>query len=158
MAQYGEAAAFFRDWAARKFAGEDLDSLIDWDPTVPAHSDAENLAPEGDLHGAILIDPFYDSGPKLGQPRSFEELWAGAVFELHNINNGKHFVRLHKEAVDGRISKRNYVAEIVKYEVLAAQQTRAFYVQAFLPFAARQKLPTDPGLWFTAWWDRPDEG
>jgi tetratricopeptide (TPR) repeat protein len=157
MAQYGRQSAFLRSWAARKFAGEDFGSLIDWDPTPPIHSDAEHLAPENNLHGCILIEPNYTSGPKQGQPRSFEELWAGAVFELHNINNAKQFVRLHEEAAQGKVSRHDFVAAMLKYEVLAAQQTRAFYVQKFLPFAARQKLPTDPALWFSNWWDQPDE-
>lgn len=157
MAQFGDEAAFLRSWAARKFAGEDLGSLIDWDPTPPLHSDAEHFAPEGKLHGAILIEPRYENGPMRGQPRSFEELWAGAVFELHNINYAKEFVRLHKEAADGKIAKDDFVSGIVKYEVLAAQQTRAFYVQMFLPFAAKKKLATDPALWFASWWIKPDE-
>jgi len=76
---------------------------------------------------------------------------------LQNINYAKEFVRLHKEAADGKVSKGDYVSGIVKYEVLAAQQTRAFYVQAFLPFAAKKKLPTDPTLWFANWWVQPDE-
>jgi tetratricopeptide (TPR) repeat protein len=157
MAQYGDEAAFLRNWAARKFAGEDVGSLIDWDPTVPLHSDAENLAPEGKLHGSIMIEPRYTDGPKQGQPRSFEELWAGAVFELHNINYAKEFVRLHKEADQGKVSKRDFVSGIVKYEVLAAQQTRAYYIQEFLPFAINKKLPTDATLWFTNWWVQPDD-
>ncbi len=157
MAQFGEENEFLRTWAARKFAGEDLGSLVDWDANAPLHSDAEHVAPEGKLHGAILIEPHYTDGPKQGQARSFEELWAGAVFELHNINNAKEFVRLHKEAEQGRVSKDDYVAGIVKYEMLAAEQTRAFYVQEFLPFAAKKKLPTEPGLWFTLWWVRPEE-
>ncbi len=98
MAQYPDQAEFLRAWAARKFAGEDIGSLIDWDPTPPLHSDAEHLAPEGNLHGCILLEPRYSDSPKQGQARSFEELWAGAVFELHNINYAKEFVRLHKEA------------------------------------------------------------
>ncbi len=46
MAQYGEEIEFLRSWAARKFAGEDMGSLIDWDSTPPLHSDAEHIAPE----------------------------------------------------------------------------------------------------------------
>jgi tetratricopeptide (TPR) repeat protein len=157
MAQYSDEAEFLRSWAARKFAGEDMGSLIDWDSNAPLHSDAEHVAPEGKLHGAILIEPQYADGPKQGQGRSFEELWAGAVFELHNINNAKEFVRLRKEAEEGKISKEDYVAGIVKYEMLAAQKTRAYYVQVFLPFVEKKKLPTEPGLWFTLWWVRPDE-
>jgi len=157
MAQYSEDTAMFRDWAARKFAGEDLGSLIDWESTPPLHSDAEHIAPDDKHHGAILIEPRYNDGPRQGQGRSFEELWAGAVFELYNINNAKEFVRLRKEAEEGRISKDDYVASILKPEMRAAQQTRAFYADVFLPFAAKKKLPTEPGLWFTLWWVRADD-
>ncbi|MGD0381979.1 MAG: tetratricopeptide repeat protein, partial [Thermoguttaceae bacterium] len=45
----------------------------------------------------------------------------------------------------------------LKYEMLTAQQIRAFYVQVFLPFAARKKLPTDPALWYAVWWVQPDD-
>ncbi|MGW8255919.1 MAG: tetratricopeptide repeat protein [Thermoguttaceae bacterium] len=157
MAKYGKQASFLTDWAARKFAGEDLGSLIDWDPTPPLHSDAEHLAPEGAAHGAILLEPRGGSRATRDQLRSFEELWAGAVFELHNINNSLQFVRLRDKASKGEISRRQYVAAIVKHEVLAAQQTRAFYVRFFLPFVIEHKLSTDPSLWFTNWWDQPDE-
>ena len=95
----------------------------------------------------------YSSGPNKGQPRGFEELWAGAAFELHNINYARQFLRLHEEAAEGKLTKEQFVADIWKYEYLAAQRTRAFYVQVFLPWAEKQKLPTDPGLWFAAWWE-----
>ena len=45
MSQFGSEADFLRDWAARKFAGEDLGSMIDWDNSPPLHSDAEHIAP-----------------------------------------------------------------------------------------------------------------
>ncbi len=66
------------------------------------------------------------------------------MFELHNINYAKEFVRLHKEADRGQSLQTNFVSGIVKYEVLAAEQTRAFYRADVPPFAARKKLPTDP--------------
>ncbi len=85
MAQFGPESEFLRQWAARKFAGEDLGTPIDWDPSPPQHSDAEHLAPAGDEHAAILVAADYQSGPKQGRPRAFEELWAGAIYELHNV-------------------------------------------------------------------------
>ncbi len=156
MAEYKAEAAFLRDWAARKFAGEDLGSPIDWDPSPPLHSDAEHLAPGDGENAAILVAATYDSGPKQGSPRSFEELWAGAIYELHNVNFAREFVRLNDEAAQGKVSKTAFVAGIVKYELRAAQQTRAFYVQVFLPWAEKMKLKTDPALWFCDWWDTPE--
>ena len=157
MAENAEEAEFLRTWAARKFAGEDLGSLIDWDPTPPLHSDAEHLAPDKNMHGAVLIEPRYTDGAKRGRPRSFEDLWAGAVFELHNINYAKEFVRLHNEASQGKVAKDDFVSGILKFEVLAAQQTRGFYVDVYLPFAAKKKMSTDPELWFGSWWVQPDD-
>jgi tetratricopeptide (TPR) repeat protein len=154
MDQFGDEAKFLRDWAARKFAGEDFGDLIDWDPASPLHSDAEHLAP-GD-HGeraAILVEANYSGGPQAGKPRSFEELWAGAIYELHNVDYAREFKQLNKDADRGRVSKRAFVAGILKYELMAAQRTRAFYVQVFLPWAEKKRLPTDPRLWFCDWWD-----
>lgn len=157
MAQFGDETEFLRQWAIRKFAGEDLGTLIDWDPSPPLHSDAEHMAPSETEHAAILVAPVYDAGPKQGKPRSFEELWAGAVFELHNINNAREFVRLNDLADQGKISKRSFVAGILKPELRASQQTRAFYLQVFLPWAEKKKLPTDATLWFGDWWDTPEK-
>ena len=156
MAQFAADSDFLRQWAARKFAGEDFGSLVDWDPSPPLHSDAEHLAPGDGDNAAILVAAAYERGPKSGQPRSFEELWAGAIYELHNVTYAKEFVRLNDEAGRGAISKTAFVAEIVKYELRAAQQTRAFYVDVFLPWAAKKKLPTDPTLWFCDWWIAPE--
>jgi tetratricopeptide (TPR) repeat protein len=157
MAEYAEEADFLRIWAVRKFAGEDLGSLVDWDPEPPTDSDAEHTAPDETDHGSIQVHPRYTHGSNAGQPRGFEELWAGAIFELHNINNAKLFVKLHEDAGEGKLTKEEFVGGIVRHEVVAAQQTRAFYLTVYLPFAARHKLHTQPSLWFAEWWDQPDE-
>jgi tetratricopeptide (TPR) repeat protein len=156
MADFGDGSKFLRDWAARRFAGEAFGEPIDWDPSPPLHSDAEHLAPGGGEHAAILVEAHYTSGPKEGKPRQFEELWAAAVYELHNVNYAREFVRLNDEADRGRVSKEAFVSGILKYELQAAQRTRAFYINVFLPWVEKQKLPTDPTLWFCDWWDTPD--
>ena len=156
MAQYGREANFLTDWATKKFAGEDFGDPIDWDPSPPLHSDAEHLAPGHGMHAAILVQPNYAGGPMEGKPRTFEELWAGAIYELHNVNYAKEFIRLSDEADEGRVTKDAFVAGILRYELAAAQRTRAFYVQVYLPWAEKKKLATDPSLWFCGWWDTPE--
>ena len=153
MAKHPEQAEFLRRFAARKFAGESLGSLIDWDPTPPEHSDAEQYAPGPNEHGGILLELFND----YRRHRSFEELWAGAIYELHNINYAKHYIDFHRKAKEGKVTRREFVAGIVKYEVLAAQETRAFYAELYLPFVQKNGLSTDPSLWFAEWWEQPDE-
>jgi tetratricopeptide (TPR) repeat protein len=157
MAEHPVEAEFLRIWAVRKFAGESLGSLIDWDPEPPTDSDAEHTAPDETDHGSIQVHPRYTHGRRAGRPRGFEELWAGAIYELHNINNAKYFVDLHNRAAEGKLSKEEFVGGIVKHEVVAAQETRAFYLNVYLPFAAKQGLATQPSLWFAQWWEQPDE-
>jgi tetratricopeptide (TPR) repeat protein len=157
MAEHADDAEFLRVWAERKFAGEDLRSLIDWEKEPPRDSDAEHTAPDEENHGSIQVHPEYTHGRRAGEPRRFEELWAGAIYELHNINNAKRFVELHKQAGEGKLTKEQFVGGIVHHEVVAAQQTRAFYLTVYLPFAAKKKLSTRPSLWFAEWWDQPDE-
>jgi Flp pilus assembly protein TadD len=156
MADFPEQAGVLRDWAARKFAGEDFGALIDWDPSPPLDSDAEHLAPDGADHAMILVQADYDEGAHAGEPRSFEELWAGAIYELHNVVYAREFVRLNNEANQGKVSKEAFVLGILKYELRAAQQTRAFYLQVFVPWAEKNRQATDPSLWFCNWWDTPD--
>ncbi len=157
MAEFFEDSAVLRDWAARKFAGEDFGEPIDWDPTPPRDSDAENVAPVGEQRGRIRVAAVHQFGPEEGKPRNFEQLWAGAVFELHNINYAREFLKLHQQAARGEVTKEEFVAGIWKYEYQAAQKTRAFYAHVFLPIAAAKKLQTDPGLWFASWWEEADE-
>ncbi len=156
MAQYSEETEPFRRWAARKFAGEDFAAPIDWDPSPPLHSDAEHLAPDGDTHAAILVAKNYTEGPKVGRPRPFEELWAGAVYELYNVTYSREFARLNDEADQGKVTKEGFVGSILKHELAASERTRAFYVNVFLPWAEKKKLSTDPSLWFCDWWDSPE--
>lgn len=156
MNRYGADADFLRRWAARRFAGEGIGPPIIWDPTPPLHSDAEHLAPTNDEPGAILVERFYTDGPKRGAERSFEELWAGAIYELHNIGYAKHYVWLNDQAARGRVSKAAFVAGILRYELQAAQQTRAFYVNLYLPWVEKKKLGSDPSLWFADWWPDPN--
>lgn len=156
MNRHGAEADFLRRWAEAKFAGEDFGEPIDWDSSPPLHSDAEHLAPDGNDNAAIMIEEKYTEGPHRGQPRSFEELWAGAVFELYNVSFARDFIRFHEDAEQGKLTKEEFVGGILKLELLAAQQTRAFYLNQFLPFAAKKKLKTDPTLWFCEWWDSPD--
>jgi len=153
MTQFGKETEFLNQWAARKFAGEDFGEPFDWDPTPPKDSDAENVAPVNGRRGLIRVEAVHSFGPKRGAPRTFEEVWAAAVFECHNITYARKFLQFHQEAAAGKLTKGQFVAGIWKYEYLAAQQTRAFYVQVFLPWAEKKKLPTDPGLWFAAWWE-----
>ncbi|NQU22883.1 MAG: tetratricopeptide repeat protein [Candidatus Nealsonbacteria bacterium] len=157
MATHGEDAGVLGAWAVRKFAGGDLSLLIDWDPELPTHSEAEHVAPMRGRRARIRVHPKYLDEPDEEKDRPFEELWSNAVYELHNLGFARDFVELHNDAFAGEVSKEEFVAGILQLEHLAAQQTRAFYARVYLPWAKEQKLATDPSLWFADWWETAEE-
>ncbi len=157
MAVQGEDAVVLGAWAVRKFAGGDLGLLIEWDPEPPTDSEAEHVSPMRGRRARIRVHAKYMDGPEEGKQRSFEELWSNAVYELHNLGFARDFIELHKEAFAGKVDKEEFVAAILQLEHLAAQQTRAFYVRVYLPWAKEKELETDPSLWFADWWETAEE-
>jgi tetratricopeptide (TPR) repeat protein len=149
MAQLGEKAAPLCEWAARKFAGEDLHERVFWDPTEPrGPTAAEHQTPLPGKPGRIRLRAKYVTGATAGQPRSFEELWQNAVFELHNIAGAETFLRIWDDAIKGRLSRSEYVTKVIECESRAADSTRAFYIRVFLPLARQWRLPTHPTNWY----------
>src|SRR5262245_57989986 len=45
-------------WAARKFAGEDLEDTIDWDPTPPREASADHSVPWEERRGSIRVSKY----------------------------------------------------------------------------------------------------
>ena len=132
----------------RKFAGEDLQQRIFWDPTdPPPWTNADNLPPTAEHPGSIRVNKSYGSGPDATKEWSFEEMWGSAVFELYNITSAKDFERLHADAAAGRLSKPEFVTKVYGVESRAAEQTRTFYIHVFLPWAKDHGVSTDPRLW-----------
>lgn len=156
MEQYGEKAELLYKWAARKFASEDLNQKIFWDPAEPLFSTADNV-PSPDGSGFIRVSGKHIQGPKKGKERSFEEMWRDAIFELYNINNGKKFWKLRDEAAEGKLSKEEFVGKTIEYESQAAEKIRAFYIRVFMPWANEHHVPTHPPLWYLAQRSDPSE-
>ncbi len=139
-------------WAVRRMAGEALGEPIDWDPSPPLDSEAEHVAPTDGRRGRIRVKPYDDAMPEAEPDEVFEALWSHVVFELHNIGFVPRFNALRRQAAGGRLSKRQFIERIFRYEHEAIQQTRGFYMKVHLPWAAEKGLRTDPGLWFADWW------
>ncbi len=140
-------------WAIRKFAGEDTGVTIDWDPTLPQSGMlAEHRIPTPDQRGAIRIAKIHPSEPRQGSPLTFEELWHGVVFELHNIMNAKEFLQLHNGAVSGEHKRDDYILNNFRLEHKALQRTRAFYCHVYLPWAKEKQLRTAPAQWYVTLW------
>jgi tetratricopeptide (TPR) repeat protein len=148
MAEFGEKTAGLREWAARKFAGEDMRQLIFWDATEPLGADADNCPPSDKMVGRIRNRKTHLYGPNAGQAQGFEDLWREVIFELYNITSANDFHRLTQQGAEGLLAKDAYIANVAYCEARAAERTRSFYVHVFLPWAKAQHLPTDPAAWF----------
>lgn len=151
-----EGDALWR-WTVRKFAGEDLDDTIDWDSTVPIGSDANHTIPTDSQRGQIRVAPRYRKGPKQGELRSCDELWAEAVFELHNIVGAEDFQRLKDKAARGELQKKEFVLGMFEIEYRALQRTRAFYVKVYLRLAEKNGTATLPAGWHAHVWETAEQ-
>jgi pentatricopeptide repeat protein len=154
MAQFGDKAGVLYHWAARKFAGEDLHRRILWDPTEPVFTDAAHQSPTALRTGRIRIRKTYSHGLDRGEEQSFEALWIEAVFELYNINSVQDFQRLEHEAAARLLTKEIFVTKMIACECRAVEQTRAFYIHLYLPWAKEQHVSTNPESWYVVC--RPD--
>ena len=149
MARHGESGQPLEEWAARKFAGEDLGRRIYWDPAEPpSFTFGENHVLPGERGAIIRVGKNVCGGKEKGNPQSFDQLWSGAVFELYNIANGADSYRIDYELRRGTITREEYVERIWQCEWHAAQKTRAFYIRVFLPWARSRHVPSHPDAWY----------
>jgi tetratricopeptide (TPR) repeat protein len=148
MAKFGEDAAPLRQWAARKFAGEDLGQRIRWDASDPvAGTLLQNQLP-GRLTARLIRMRLKDeAGPNKPRERSFEELWSDAVFALYSIAGARDFDKLVDATGKGWRSKGEFIAQAIAAESPAADKRRAFYIHLFLPWATEHRLATNPQQW-----------
>ena len=157
MAQYSEQSQVLRDWATRKFAGEDLGRVICWDASEPPpYATGVNYPFPKGRSPFIRVSKVYGDG-RCSRERSFEDLWRDAVFELYNIANAEDVVRLTKDAKQGRLLREEFVAKTIECESRAAEKTRSFYIHVFMPWAKQRHAATNPGSWFLASRSDPSE-
>ena len=162
MAHYGDKAKPLYQWAARKFAGEDLDNKIQWNGTDPVRVwnaesgaleltvEAANLPPGNSPPRFVRVRRTCNDGPDAGKERCFEALWHDAVFELYNNAAAKDFDRVIADAAAGKLSPHEYAKRTLEVEGKAAEKTRAFYIHVFLPWAQKNHAVTHPEYWSVA--------
>jgi tetratricopeptide (TPR) repeat protein len=133
-------------WAVRKFAGEDLGQLIDWDADPPTVSSAETKPAKGSEHAFIRIAERQPGGDD--ESSQFEKLWTCAVFELNNSAASAEFLRLDQQVRQGNLTCEQYVEACLNSEQPASQRTRAFYLNYYLNWMQQHgSLKTDPREW-----------
>jgi len=141
----------------RKFAGEDHDSPIHWDPTPPSDGNGRCFV-EGDpsriqvaLRRVARDGRVHDVTP--------EEQLRAVVFELNNVSNALRFRRLYRAAAEAAVSEREFIVQMGRLEGEASERTRAFYVRTILSSLESLQDPpaTDPILWDASRWVDSDQ-
>jgi tetratricopeptide (TPR) repeat protein len=162
MAEHIEKGDKLWNWAVRKFAGEDIGSLIFWDPTSPDPFASRSREPFNGEPAAIQLNLFQQldhstSTQAKREQQSFEELWMCAVFELYNVTSSAEWQRLTSEANAGKLPRDEFIQAMMRSEYNAGQRTRAFYVKFFLPWLRSKTLKdTNPDGWLCNEFEDPD--
>ena len=115
MAQHDESATLLYEWAARKFAGEDLGRKILWSNVEPLTSTGASC--RASPIAQIQVGREATNEREKGKASSFEVLWRRAVFELYNVANGRSHMQLLDSVEDGKLSKREFVERTIAIRV-----------------------------------------
>ncbi|HSV43442.1 MAG TPA: hypothetical protein VLJ10_02715 [Candidatus Bathyarchaeia archaeon] len=125
-------------WAVKKFAGEDLSETIDWNEDAPYQEGlASHAYPCRSERGYIRVK----------EGLSFEQSWAGAVFELINIAYHDEFKRTIHAAYIGELARENFPVEMARIEFKAVKEAEKFYNATWKPWADNKGISSDPEKW-----------
>lgn len=131
-------------WVQYKMAGEDIQSPIYWQANssknfpIPTGVNAVHAYPTSKSDGRVWVNNNTDP----------ETMWAGLIYELHNIKNGKAFQAIEQDAKKWLCSKETYIMRYARLEYKAAQETKAFYQEIWLPYCQSKNIKPNPQLWF----------
>lgn len=137
-------------WAARKFAGEDVPTWIKWQNTSDITDfDAWHRVPGHDTPGLIFVCKVHgpQSREREGSLLTFEELWLRAAYEMHNIQSQREFHELWDQAVAGTITRDEYILGCARLEYGAWLRTRVFFIDTYYPWAKKRGLKTTERWW-----------
>lgn len=150
MAAYVQKDDSIWTWAVRQFAGESLGSRIEWTDypqllgTSSVTQDYFSLytPPTAARYGTITVN-----ATKQGQRIQGEQMWAKVVFELFNIRNSPHALKLERAAYFRRLYKKQFVTDITMLEYGALKESVAFYKNVWQPECEKKGIKTTDLYW-----------
>jgi hypothetical protein len=136
-------------FCVRAFAGAAIGERILWDNTLPEDNGyrSENLGPYQGHPGFIRIRNNSDSSDDRGRPLSCEELWSCAVFELENIRNHKTFMVLYYRALEGKLSREEWIRGCTMLEYEALNRTSKDFAKLWLPLFGTRAISVNKSFW-----------
>lgn len=135
----------FFESVAVLFSGKASGVPVFWDSALPqGPEDANHTTPRAKELATIRIRR---RDRVTLEEYSFDYLWSLALYELHNVQEWEAFSELSIQAWLGRVSRDDYVREVVRVEYGALKALEDFYHDSWVPFCERIDVPANPYLW-----------
>jgi hypothetical protein len=143
-----ESASVYR-WAVLKFAGEDTNIPVEWNPEdLHGKADyylADHQSPTSKYKACIRIREMHKTGRNAGKYLNFEELWSCAAFELINVGRTREFEAVEKMIF--RLNREEWIMRNAEIEYRTAKDLAQLYRNVWEPFAGQMGFDTDKSLW-----------
>ena len=138
-------------WVMRRFAGEAIGQRIYWSSDLPDCGNclASSAGPEDGNNGVIRIRWTYDSGVSANEMIPCELMWQCVVYETFNISTYKTLHSYNDAALEGSMSKQEWVYNCSKLEFNAMHKTKNFYKNIWKPWSKNKSIETHEGYWFS---------
>ncbi|HIA54796.1 MAG TPA: hypothetical protein EYN91_22380 [Candidatus Melainabacteria bacterium] len=132
------------EWIRLNFAGEYTGFRIYWENSKPyIDADGENRFDDFNHTGAIRVKK-----PSISDaPGNAEIQCMAVVYELINIRNTPRFTALWNDALNGKLTRSEWVRGNTLLEFEAIHETKNFYSKIWFPLMTSKHLRADEHLW-----------
>ena len=144
-------SAPFISWVIKAYNTEVNGQLIYWDSDASVDVSigilANHTIPNDKSVGQIRVRKFFKDWDNVTRKASFEELWSACVFELINIQSASKFMSIHDLALQGKLSKENWVKRNTQTEYFALVELNKFYNTVWQPWAKKNNFESNSYIW-----------
>jgi hypothetical protein len=107
---------------------EKILEIHEWDSTPPGDSRKSEFS--------------FDNRIRIGKGMSPSEAWTVFFYESYNIQNRKKFEKIYRRAIEGRMSREEWVLENATLEHEAAEDFIVFAEDTLIPYLQDRGLET----------------
>lgn len=141
MAKFVKKGDSIWNWTVHQFAGEGLGTRIHWVGAPPNDEFLGQTTADNKSCEIRVLDILR------GEPLPGEMQWSVAVFELHNARAGSAFDAIGADALDGKLTRKDYIRRMTAQEFDNMHQQQAFFKSLWLPHCRLNHLAPTPYYW-----------
>lgn len=137
-------------WMARQYGGEKVGQHIYWSKEKPdcgSCVSSYSVTTDTNIH-VIHVAEEHQIGTGEIEEMPSELSWRCAVYEMYNITHAKLLRSYLISAIQGKLSKKDWIESCLRLEFDAMQQSKKFYTEIWRPCARSKGLETDASYWF----------